>query len=45
MIANNILNLIGNTPIVRINYLNPNPNLEMYVKLEKYNLEVLLRIE
>lgn len=37
MIANNVLDLIGNTPMVRINYLNPNPNLEMYVKLEKYN--------
>jgi len=37
VIAKNILDLIGNTPMVRINYLNPNPNLEMYVKLEKYN--------
>jgi cysteine synthase len=31
------MDLIGNTPMVQINYLNPNPNVEMYVKLEKYN--------
>jgi cysteine synthase len=37
VIARNILDLVGNTPMVRINHLNPNPNLEMYVKLEKYN--------
>ena len=37
MIAKNILELIGNTPMVRVNHLNPNPNLEMYVKLEKFN--------
>jgi len=37
MIAKNILNLIGNTPIVEIRHLNPNSKLEMYVKLEKYN--------
>jgi len=37
MIAKNVLDLVGNTPMVRINYLNPNPNLEMYVKLERYN--------
>ncbi len=33
----NILDLIGNTPLVRIQRLNPNPNLEIYVKLEKTN--------
>lgn len=33
----NILDLIGNTPIVNIKYLNPNPKLKMYAKLEKYN--------
>jgi cysteine synthase B len=38
MIAKNLLDLIGNTPIVQINYLNPNPNLEMYIKLEKFNI-------
>lgn len=37
MIANTMLDLIGNTPMVRINRLNPNPTLEMYVKLEKFN--------
>ena len=37
MVAKNVLDLIGNTPMVRINYLNPNPNLEIYVKLEKFN--------
>ena len=38
MIANNILDLIGNTPMVRINRLNKNPNLEIYVKMEKFNI-------
>jgi cysteine synthase len=37
MIAKNVLDLIGNTPMVEIKRLNPNLNLEMYVKLEKYN--------
>jgi cysteine synthase len=37
MIAKNVLDLIGNTPMVEVERLNPNPNLEMYVKLEKYN--------
>ena len=37
MIANNILECIGNTPMVRINHLNPNPNIEMLIKLEKFN--------
>ncbi|MDQ1279172.1 MAG: hypothetical protein QG670_432 [Thermoproteota archaeon] len=32
-----ILDLIGNTPLVRIKNLNPNPNLQMLIKLEKYN--------
>ena len=38
MIAGNILDLIGNTPMVKINHLHKNPNLEMYVKLEKFNI-------
>ena len=38
MIARNILDLIGNTPMVQINHLHKNPNLEMYVKLEKFNI-------
>ncbi|HZE21467.1 MAG TPA: cysteine synthase, partial [Desulfobaccales bacterium] len=35
--ANNILELIGQTPIVRLNRLNPNPQVEIYVKLEYFN--------
>jgi len=37
VIYSNILELVGSTPMVRINSLNPNKNLEMYVKLEKFN--------
>jgi len=37
VIANNILDCIGNTPMVRVNHLNPNPKLEMFIKLEKFN--------
>jgi S-sulfo-L-cysteine synthase (O-acetyl-L-serine-dependent) len=33
----NILELIGNTPLVKIEHLNPNPDLEIYLKLEKNN--------
>ncbi|MFH1429516.1 MAG: cysteine synthase A [Candidatus Margulisiibacteriota bacterium] len=36
-IANNIYDLIGNTPLVRINKLNKNPNVEIYAKLEFFN--------
>jgi cysteine synthase len=32
-----VLDLIGNTPLVQIKRLNPNSNLEIYVKLEKNN--------
>ncbi|PVX24074.1 MAG: cysteine synthase B [Candidatus Bathyarchaeum sp.] len=35
--ANNILECIGNTPMVRVNHLNPNPNLDLFIKLEKFN--------
>jgi cysteine synthase B len=38
MIVRNILDLIGNTPMVQINRVHKNPNLEMYVKLEKLNI-------
>jgi cysteine synthase B len=38
MIVRNILDLIGNTPMVKINRLHKNPNLELYVKLEKFNI-------
>ena len=34
---NNILEAIGNTPLVRINRMNPNPNVPMYAKLEGFN--------
>ncbi len=37
VIVNTILDFIGNTPMVRINHLNPNANLEMFIKLEKFN--------
>ena len=33
----NILELIGNTPIVRINKLNPNKNVNIFAKLEGNN--------
>ena len=33
----NIVKLIGNTPLVRINKLNPNKNVEIYAKLERFN--------
>ncbi len=36
-IANNVIELIGNTPLVRINNLNPNPNVTIYAKLEGSN--------
>jgi cysteine synthase len=32
-----VLELIGNTPLVKIQQLNPNPNVEIYLKLEKNN--------
>ena len=38
MIATNILDLIGNTPMVKINNINTNPDVELYVKLEKFNI-------
>jgi cysteine synthase len=38
MIVRSILDLIGNTPMVKVNRLNKNPNFELYVKLEKFNI-------
>src|SRR6266540_6009496 len=35
--ANTILDLIGRTPVVRINRLNPNPQVRMFAKLEGFN--------
>jgi len=35
--ASHVFELIGNTPMVRINKMNPNPNVEIYAKLEGCN--------
>lgn len=35
--VDNILDLIGNTPMVKINTLSPNPDVSIYAKLEKFN--------
>jgi len=32
-----LLSLIGNTPLVPIRRLNPNPKVELYAKLERVN--------
>lgn len=37
MIYNNVLQAIGQTPLVKINHMNPNPNVTMYAKLEGFN--------
>ena len=37
MVYSTILETIGNTPIVRINHLNSNPNTEIYAKVEGVN--------
>jgi cysteine synthase len=37
MIVKNVLDLIGNTPMVEVEGLNPNPDVKLHVKLEKYN--------
>jgi cysteine synthase len=37
MNARNVLDLIGDTPQVEIKRLSPNPNVQLYVKLEKCN--------
>lgn len=37
MIKNNILETIGNTPMVRINSLCPKPKVNIYAKLEGFN--------
>jgi len=34
---NNILETIGNTPLVKINHMNTNPNVALYAKLEGFN--------
>ena len=37
MIYKNILQTIGNTPIVRIDLLNPNKKVSIYAKIEGFN--------
>lgn len=37
MTYQNILQTIGNTPMVRIRHLNPNPKVKMFAKLEGFN--------
>jgi cysteine synthase len=37
LIYNNILEAIGHTPMVRINHISTNPNVELYAKLEGFN--------
>jgi cysteine synthase B len=37
MICENILQSIGNTPLVLINHLNPNPDVQIYAKIEGAN--------
>jgi len=37
MIYDNIIDTIGNTPMVRINKMNPNPAVELYAKVEGFN--------
>ena len=37
MIYGNILDAIGNTPMVRINKMNPNPAVDLYAKVEGFN--------
>lgn len=37
MLYKNVIEMIGNTPMIRINKLNPNPNVTMYAKLEGVN--------
>ena len=38
MIVNNILELIGNTPMVQVNNLFKNPKIKIFIKLEKFNI-------
>lgn len=35
--AKNPIDFIGNTPMVPVRYLNPNPKVRFYLKLEKFN--------
>lgn len=37
MIYQNILETIGNTPMVKINRMSPNPHVTIFAKLEGFN--------
>ena len=37
MLSKNMLDLIGNTPLVRLDRINPNPKVNIFAKLESYN--------
>jgi len=37
MLVESVLDLIGNTPLVQVKYLNTKPKLKIYLKLEKFN--------
>ena len=37
IVYNSVLDLIGRTPLVRINKLNPNNKVTVYAKLERFN--------
>jgi len=37
LMYNNILDTIGNTPLVKINHMNKNPNVDIFAKLEGFN--------
>jgi cysteine synthase len=43
MKRNNILDLVGQTPIVPIARLNPHKNVKIYVKIESFNPGALAR--
>jgi len=37
VIVESVLDLIGNTPMLKLTRINPNPDVEIYLKLEKFN--------
>ncbi len=37
MIVESVLGLIGNTPMLKLTRINPNPRIDMFLKLEKFN--------
>lgn len=44
LVKKNILETIGHTPMVRINRLGQNPNVNIYAKLEGFIPRVVLKI-